>query len=401
MPQEPPPGRPPQDSDAEILAVVHSSPDPVLGTREVAERLTIDIDATRLRLQQLQECGDIAGKTIGDRHIWWHPKRIREEAVSDLGFEEQSSPNNATGAGIVESLNLPGDGRTLDARREAVDIVFREIVLAERVPTIELREKISDFPERTGYGDLDGLWNNTVWEALSQAPFFLPERTEDEWVLSEIGTKSKSNMPANGGADLLDRFGAGYEKVIFEALWEQFSETIQAHSDHLTVSSQDFKNENIAIHSPYISKKIHFEYEFTDSIIHGVDGDLSITIELDSSDPILQHLIDTYHELPEEIREEFHVEIVPITEADYHVFRKTSGSQTTIASFENATQDSAVATSQSERLLQVTGTRHVEVSLDTTRELLQSPANPFDNHTDFIISKIDRILQEFAAHLQD
>lgn len=401
MPQEPPSGRPPQDTDAEILAVFHSSSDPVLGTREVTESLSIDIDATRLRLQQLQETGDIAGKTIGDRRVWWLPARVREESRKESDFEKHPSPEAAEGIGLLESLDLPGDDQTIDARREAVGIVFREIVYAEQVPTTELREEISDFPEKAGYGDIDGLWNNTIWEALNQAPFFLPDKKEDQWVLSKTGRNSKRLMPDDGDDDLLGAFEAGYKKKVFEVIWRQFRKTIRANRNHFTLISRDLQDDNIAVRSPYIPEKLHFEFTFTDSIIHGIDGYLLLTVELVYRQSVLEQLTEAYHDLPERIRDEFRVEVLPVDEPQFHKARNTSEDQTSILSFQGMSNESTLVDSKSKRLLQVTGTRHVDVQLDTMREFLRAPSNPFEVHSDFIVSKTEELLQVFETHLPE
>jgi predicted ArsR family transcriptional regulator len=69
------PGRKPQFTDEEILAVFRSSSDPVLTTGEVASEFDITHRGVRDRLEKLEEGGKLESKKVGARgKVWWDPK---------------------------------------------------------------------------------------------------------------------------------------------------------------------------------------------------------------------------------------------------------------------------------------------------------------------------------------
>ncbi len=68
------PGRRPEITDEEILAVFRSSADPVLTTGEVAAQFEITHRGVRDRLEKLEEQGVLRSKKVGARAIvWWDP----------------------------------------------------------------------------------------------------------------------------------------------------------------------------------------------------------------------------------------------------------------------------------------------------------------------------------------
>lgn len=69
------PGRRPEVSDKEILAVFRSSSDPVLTTKEVASEFELTHRGVRDRLEKLDEQGVLESKKVGARaKIWWDPE---------------------------------------------------------------------------------------------------------------------------------------------------------------------------------------------------------------------------------------------------------------------------------------------------------------------------------------
>lgn len=68
------PGRHPEITDDEILAVFRSSSDPVLTTAEIASQFEITHRGVRDRLEKLEEKGDLESKKVGARAmVWWDP----------------------------------------------------------------------------------------------------------------------------------------------------------------------------------------------------------------------------------------------------------------------------------------------------------------------------------------
>lgn len=75
------PGRTPQITDDEILAIFRGSPDPVLSTSEVSSKVEITHRGVRDRLEKLEEDEKLESKKVGARAIvWWDPKHV---TVSD------------------------------------------------------------------------------------------------------------------------------------------------------------------------------------------------------------------------------------------------------------------------------------------------------------------------------
>jgi len=71
------PGREPEVSDAEIIAVFEDAEDPVLSTKEVADAVGLGRRGTLDRLNQLAEEGSLERKKIGNsRVVWWSPSAL-------------------------------------------------------------------------------------------------------------------------------------------------------------------------------------------------------------------------------------------------------------------------------------------------------------------------------------
>jgi len=71
------PGRRPEFTDDEILAVFRSSSDPVLTTSEVASQFDVTHRAVRDRLEKLEEAGRLQSKKVGARaKVWWDPECV-------------------------------------------------------------------------------------------------------------------------------------------------------------------------------------------------------------------------------------------------------------------------------------------------------------------------------------
>ena len=71
------PGRRPEISDGEILAVFRSASDPVLTTKEVSSQFDITHRGVRDRLEKLEEKGKLRSKKVGARaKIWWDPEHV-------------------------------------------------------------------------------------------------------------------------------------------------------------------------------------------------------------------------------------------------------------------------------------------------------------------------------------
>ena len=80
------PGRRPEFSNKEILAVFQSSSDPVLTTSEIASQFEITHRGVRDRLEKLEEDGQIKSKKVGARaKVWWDPTHTSTAETSQHG----------------------------------------------------------------------------------------------------------------------------------------------------------------------------------------------------------------------------------------------------------------------------------------------------------------------------
>jgi len=71
------PGRRPEVTDDEILAVFKASVDPILTTSEVASEFDITHRGVRDRLEKLEDENILKSKKVGARAIvWWDPTQI-------------------------------------------------------------------------------------------------------------------------------------------------------------------------------------------------------------------------------------------------------------------------------------------------------------------------------------
>ncbi|KAB7518778.1 hypothetical protein DP108_06315 [Halosegnis rubeus] len=62
-------------SDEEILSQFKNSPGPVDTAPDLAERLPIQSDAVRLRLNELEAKGKVKSRMVGSRAVvWWIPR---------------------------------------------------------------------------------------------------------------------------------------------------------------------------------------------------------------------------------------------------------------------------------------------------------------------------------------
>ena len=71
------PGRRPEVTNDEILAVFKKSADPILTTSEVASEFDITHRGVRDRLEKLEDENILKSKKVGARAIvWWDPTQI-------------------------------------------------------------------------------------------------------------------------------------------------------------------------------------------------------------------------------------------------------------------------------------------------------------------------------------
>lgn len=81
------PGRTPEVTDEEILAVFRESDEPVLTAGEVAARLPIGRRGVHDRLVDLHDRGVLGRKNVGPRTVWWLPDPRKDPSDAAEGTD--------------------------------------------------------------------------------------------------------------------------------------------------------------------------------------------------------------------------------------------------------------------------------------------------------------------------
>jgi len=157
--------------------------DPIVTVPELADRLDASDTHVRGQLRLLERAGAVESKDTGARATaWWHEDRVRPPRVDPADHPDQTGHSTHAareqslddadddhGADVeqaVAGLDLPGEGRRLDQRREAVVATLRHLRDAGETTASELRELIHEHHE-TGYASPRSWWKNCASQALS------------------------------------------------------------------------------------------------------------------------------------------------------------------------------------------------------------------------------------------
>jgi len=108
------------------------------------------------KLNELVERGAVKTRKVGSRsRVWWVP------------MEETTEPE-PTVERLVREVDLPGTGKKLEARREALLAAYRYL---QKYPEAKKSDFLQDvFPENpAGYETAEGWWN-AIQPALAQLP---------------------------------------------------------------------------------------------------------------------------------------------------------------------------------------------------------------------------------------
>jgi len=109
------------------------------------------------KLNELVERDVLRTRKVGSRsRVWWVPM---ERPRSDAGV----SP-----AALVEDVDLPGTGKTLEARREALLAAYEYL---QEYPEAKKSDFLQDvFPDHPAGFETAGGWWNAVQPALAELP---------------------------------------------------------------------------------------------------------------------------------------------------------------------------------------------------------------------------------------
>jgi len=156
--------------------------DPVVTVPELADRLDASDTHVRGQLRLLERAGAVASKDVGARATaWWHEDRVTpprvgpadhpdQTGLSSHDAHEPSHDGSVSGdvgvEQVVSDLDLPGQGKRLDQRREAVAATLRHLRDSGETSASELQELIQQHHE-TGYASPRSWWKNCASQALT------------------------------------------------------------------------------------------------------------------------------------------------------------------------------------------------------------------------------------------
>lgn len=143
-------------------------------TAEVAERVGCSRPTAYTKLDTLADDGEIARKKAGHSIVWATlPGLAGQQADSSgaTGDESQSPPPEPSGSeteqtvesnayDAIDSLDLPGSGDVLEARRDAVRAIYDYIRENGKGRKSEFEDLLNT--ENLGYDSFHSFWKNTV-----------------------------------------------------------------------------------------------------------------------------------------------------------------------------------------------------------------------------------------------
>lgn len=148
-------------------------PDPVVTANDMAEEMDCSRRHALDLLKLAESTGKVTAKTVGARATaWWHVDRVRnpqerpDQKEQPREVADEPDPMDAV-ENVVNGLDLPGSGNTLEARRNAVRDccqLLRDTGSASR----------SDFVGKlysrntAGYGSEGGWWNTIGKQGLRE-----------------------------------------------------------------------------------------------------------------------------------------------------------------------------------------------------------------------------------------
>lgn len=253
-------GRYSRVKDEDILEVFFEVKSPALSTSEVADRLPIGIDQTRRRLRRLEDEGYVQSKQIGKPHIWWHDdvQRLFED---DSDGSTSQSHIAEIGVEVIDSLDLPGGGLDLHARRTAVDAVFRHLFKYDEAQKQDLIDIAWEADYRQTYASPDNLWNDCIHRALSQPSFFEFDSDKVRWVLYGLGKDLKEKYHERCLWEDWSAIKCISHYTIYESFWRGINQDIGQKQSRLRPQKAGRRRRHILD-------------------MHGIPGDLRLEAEL-------------------------------------------------------------------------------------------------------------------------
>jgi hypothetical protein len=133
---------------------------------DVMETLDCSRRTAHNKLNELVDEGVLETRKIGARaRVWWVPI----EADSDLapGETEPATPGDAIGD-VMDEIDLPGSGATLEARREALLAAYDYLIDNPSARKSDFLENV--YPDHPAEFETDEGWWNAIQPALKDLP---------------------------------------------------------------------------------------------------------------------------------------------------------------------------------------------------------------------------------------
>ncbi|MDB2281294.1 hypothetical protein PM030_05345 [Halorubrum ezzemoulense] len=295
-----PAGRKPRVKEDDITSVFWEADTPVLSTSDVADKLPITKRATFDRLSKLEETGTLGSELFpaggSEVRVWWHTT----VAGVPQAWSQSNPPSDKIGNEIVDSLDLPGDGGTLNNRRHAVNTVFKYLFTKGSATSSELRTVAWAANSNNTYSSQDSLWNNCISKALAQAnSLFVFHKQDNAWELTTFGESVKYELGENSLWENWPKNKRSLRVAIFQIFWREFhrSDALKnTGSDESTrtafFSSMEFRD---------IVRPLLFQLELQDEIWLGLTGTLYSHLRIEDDEETIRSLLNDQEAIQAEL----------------------------------------------------------------------------------------------------
>ncbi len=159
----------PPEAPLEVFESRTDAARPLTAT-DVMEALGCSRRTAHNKLAELVDRGELETRKVGARsRVWWVPLEAAPDEGADVapgGLEDEGAP--AQIAEAIRSADLPGAGRTLEARREALRAAYAYIVDHPSATKSDFLEHV--YPTHPAeYETAEGWWN-AIQPALKELP---------------------------------------------------------------------------------------------------------------------------------------------------------------------------------------------------------------------------------------
>ncbi|MFC6954694.1 winged helix-turn-helix domain-containing protein [Halorubellus litoreus] len=152
-------GRVPLDAILDVFHQRHDQARPLTAS-DIMENVNCSRRTAHNKLNELVEQGVLETRKVGSRsRVWWKPMPKTDDVDQD---------SSSSIEGLVEQTDLPGTGKTLKTRQEALIAAYEYL---QEHPEAKKSDFLQDvFPENPAeYQTAEGWWN-AIQPALAELP---------------------------------------------------------------------------------------------------------------------------------------------------------------------------------------------------------------------------------------